>query len=132
MGNNLVTIVTRDSIKVVRPEEIFRAGSYGSAADNTNTPEYQTTPYYNNNTSQTQQETNPYYQEQLPMTMPPINITPVIKVFNHGNDMSSTQQQTEEISNDNNTLTPPAEVEEVPVAEEQIIDFSRPLLIKKT
>ena len=113
---------TEDTIKVVRPDEIYTPEeSYLYSVPHAE-PMYDQTPIYNPNN-------NPMYDHN-----PNINFAPVIKVIN-GNDMS--QDSTPEKNNISiptaspiptfsNIITPAIE------SSSGEVDFSKPLIIKKT
>ena len=142
-GNNLCTIETPDEIKVVRPDEIYRAGEYNSEVQ----PGYYNTPdqYQYQNLSQELQYPPQYYQDpslplqtqHMAMPVPSINIAPVIKVFHDGNDMSSSRQQSDTGENINDNRNQNMLVEQTPfadknvVVDDEMIDFSKPILINK-
>jgi hypothetical protein len=74
----------------------------------------------------------------MAMPVPSINIAPVIKVFNDGNDMSSSRQQSDTGENIHDNRNQNMLVEQTPfadknvVVDEEMIDFSKPILINKT
>ena len=136
-GNNLYTIETQDldyltvedSIKVVRPEEVYKPGMY----------DYPTTIK-----PETMQELTPeLYEDPInrgqiaikPFDDAKINFAPVIKIFNDGNDMSQTSGTTTD-------CTPYEQpIMDIPIESSQneheqndaidAVDFSKPIIIKK-
>ena len=135
-GNNLCTIDTEDldrikvedSIKVVRPEEIYRAGEY----------EYDLAPPPPPPAQEVFPRQQPEYATATPsMENPSINFAPVIKIFNEGNDMSNPTSGVPSQETGTGTVTGGTVHEQDsnnPTSQqvEEFIDFSKPLLIKKT
>jgi hypothetical protein len=114
---------TEDSIKIVKPEDIYLPkDSYLYSVPNTQ--EIPSSYYPNTNT-------NPYLSDPNKM-----NFAPVIKIFNHGNDMS----QSTETPNDEFDLNPLSSVitnntnsnlEMNTEPNNDVIDFNKPMIIKK-
>ena len=133
-GNKLHTIETQDlerinvedSLKVVRPEEIYKPGlyDYSTAEQVDDMIDYSNIP---------QLEEQPMPQ-MMPYVEPTINFAPVIKVFNEGNDMSQgapvTNENSESLYNVPQNVQPPTQQENVQMPD-SAIDFSKPLIIKK-
>jgi hypothetical protein len=115
-------ISTEDSIRIVKPEDIYSPNdSY----------QYSIPTEYDSKFSS-------FIPPSLPNTQDPkLNFAPVIKIFNHGNDMSQDTASTPEnisYSNDNameyvNTNTNTNA--NTPSIKDDIVDFSKPMIIKK-
>ena len=134
-GNKLHTIETQDlerinvedSLKVVRPEEIYKPGLY----DYSTAEQVDDMIDYSNIPQLEEQQTMP---QMMPYVEPTINFAPVIKVFNEGNDMSQgapvTNENSESLYNVPQNVQPPTQQENVQMPD-SAIDFSKPLIIKK-
>ena len=137
-GNNLYTIETEDlnylsvedSIKVVRPEEIYAVGEYEYAFQNpppllqqlSQQMEYNEDNFNNNNHR---------IIPDMAREDPRINFAPVIKIFNDGNDMSQTRDGASEEHDMPNFASQPPPANEESSGSQEFIDFSKPIIIKK-
>ena len=137
-GNNLYTIETEDlnylsvedSIKVVRPEEIYAVGEYEYAFQNpppllqqlSQQMEYNEDNFNNNNHR---------IIPDMAREDPRINFAPVIKIFNDGNDMSQTRDGASEKHDMPDFVSQPPPANEESSGSQEFIDFSKPIIIKK-
>ena len=136
-GNNLYTITTKDlnwltvadTIRLVKPNEIYFPGNYDySNTTNTETSDIESLSHLPPN--QTMMDTSGikrnYEQPENMHDSQMIHFAPVIKIFNDGNDMSNDGKE--------KTNHHPQKEEETkpdPQPEEDVVDFSKPILINK-
>ena len=134
-GNNLYTIETEDlnylsvedSIKVVRPEEIYAVGEYEYAFQNPPPLLQQLSQQMEYNEDNNNHRIIPDMAREDPR----INFAPVIKIFNDGNDMSQTRDGASEEHNMPNFASQPPPANEESSGSQEFIDFSKPIIIKK-
>jgi len=127
--DNLQGISTQDSIRIVKPEEIYGPDESYMYSIPTNVNENGFIPVTNNNCPNT--------------TDPKLNFAPVIKIFNHGNDMSQDTSCPPEMSFPRKEGSDPGEfINTFPTSiaetfnggenkDKNEIDFSKPMIIKK-
>lgn len=133
IGNNLYTITTKDlnwltvadTIRLVKPNEIYLPGHYDYSTPTTTSPDCQSNEIQLQNQYQGEEvkrdfaHMNNDHMKESQM----IHFAPIIKIFNDGNDMSQQDgqkkemKQEEEIKKENK--------------EEEAVDFSKPILINK-
>ena len=151
-GNNLYTITTKDlnwltvadTIRLVKPNEIYLPGNYDYTSSSTDT---ESLSHLNQNSDQNQSHNQSQSQSQSQMMDPHstdirrnyeqqpdnmqdsqmIHFAPVIKIFNDGNDMSNEGKEKTHHPLPLEEETKPAG----PEPEEDVVDFSKPILINK-
>jgi hypothetical protein len=112
---------TEDTIKIVKPEDIYHVDesniySVPSIVEQPYIPLDSNTPYLSSNPDSK------------------LNFAPVIKIFNHGNDMSQPGESNPEITFPTNIGN--SEFVNIPSIENEkgendVIDFNKPMIIKK-
>ena len=145
-GNRLYTIETddthmldaADTIKVVRPDQIYSIGEYGYNLYPQQQPQQQ--QYYDQEQQQQQQEKQqqqPESYDQGHFYQDPtgngnnINFAPIIKIFNDGNDMTQTPPHLTNKVSEEESAQQQTEQQEGGGGD-GALDFTKPLIIQKT
>jgi DNA-directed RNA polymerase II subunit RPB2 len=118
-------ISTEDSIRIVKPEDIYSPNDSYLYSIPTAMAEIPTA--------------NVNANANVNATEPKLHFAPVIKIFNHGNDMSQDTSSTPEMSFPSNENNATEYINGFPTTEESFqggddtnaIDFSKPMIIKK-